>query len=422
MIDEATIYVKSGKGGDGFVHFHREKFVSRGGPDGGDGGRGGSVILVGTRRVNTLYSFLHKKKFVAADGKNGSIVNRTGSSADNLRIDVPLGTLVRDAATNDLLADLTTEGQEIVVAKGGRGGRGNQHYATSTNQAPRMAERGVPGEERRIKLELRLIADVGIVGVPNAGKSTLLSVISNAKPKIAAYPFTTLEPQLGVVVVGDRDIVVADIPGLIEGAHMGIGLGHTFLRHIQRTRVLIHLLDGAGENPLADFNQINAELALFDEDLAKKPQIVALNKIDLPDAEAHWEAVERALTDKGYTVVKLSAATQSGTQDLMNRVAAILAALPDTLEALTEEVMPLYAYTEDEESAFTISRDANGAYHVRGKRIERAAAMTYWEFEETLNRFQKILEVLGITKALIAAGVQVGDTVFIGDYELEWTH
>lgn len=422
MIDEATIYVKSGKGGDGFVHFHREKFVSRGGPDGGDGGRGGSVILVGTRRVNTLYSFLHKKKFVAADGKNGSIVNRTGSSADNLRIDVPLGTLVRDAATNDLLADLTTEGQEIVVAKGGRGGRGNQHYATSTNQAPRMAERGVPGEERRIKLELRLIADVGIVGVPNAGKSTLLSVISNAKPKIAAYPFTTLEPQLGVVVVGDRDIVVADIPGLIEGAHMGIGLGHTFLRHIQRTRVLIHLLDGAGENPLADFNQINAELALFDEDLAKKPQIVALNKIDLPDAEAHWEAVERALTDKGYTVVKLSAATQSDTQDLMNRVAAILAALPDTLEALTEEVMPLYAYTEDEESAFTISRDANGAYHVRGKRIERAAAMTYWEFEETLNRFQKILEVLGITKALIAAGVQVGDTVFIGDYELEWTH
>ncbi|MCC7209784.1 MAG: GTPase ObgE, partial [Anaerolineae bacterium] len=261
MIDEAKIYVRSGRGGDGLVHFRREKYVNRGGPDGGDGGRGGSVVLVATRHLNTLYPFTFTKRYIADDGKPGGIVNRSGASADDLRIEVPAGTLVRDGNTRELIADLVLPGQEIVVAKGGRGGRGNQHYATSTNQAPRMAERGEPGEERWLLLELRLIADVGIVGVPNAGKSTLLSVISNARPKIADYPFTTLEPNLGVVVVGDRDIVFADIPGLVEGAHMGVGLGHAFLRHIQRTRVLVHMLDGSAEDPLADFNQINAELA-----------------------------------------------------------------------------------------------------------------------------------------------------------------
>jgi GTP-binding protein len=418
MIDEAKIHVKSGKGGDGVVHFHREKYVNRGGPDGGDGGRGGDVILVASRHLNTLYPFSRKQRYAAADGKPGGPARRSGATAQDLRIEVPRGTIVRDADTGALIADLIEEGQEIVVAKGGRGGRGNARFATSTNQAPRMAEKGEPGESRWLALELRLIADVGIVGVPNAGKSTLLSVISNATPKIAPYPFTTLEPNLGVVVVGERDIVYADIPGLVEGAHMGVGLGHAFLRHVQRTRVLVHVLDGSAENPLADFNQINAELALFDARLAEKPQIVALNKMDLPEAAAHWPKVQAELSKRGYEVMHISAATQQHTQELVNRVAALLASLPEALPPVEE--MPVYSLEDEPRLAFTITRTPEGAFQVRGERIERAAAMTYWEFDESVNRFQRILETLGITAALEEAGVQVGDTVFIGDYELEW--
>ena len=418
FFDEAVIQVRSGDGGDGIVHFHREKFVPRGGPDGGDGGRGGDVILVATRHLNTLYAFNRTRKFTAENGKPGGRNNRTGASAPDLRIEVPLGTLVKDAQTGEIIADLVEHGQAAVVAKGGRGGRGSQHFATSTNQAPRMAEKGAPGMARELKLELRLIADVGIVGVPNAGKSTLLSVISNAKPKIAPYPFTTLEPNLGVVIVGDRDIVFADIPGLIEGAHMGVGLGHAFLRHVQRTRLLVHLLNGEADNPLADFNQINAELALFDPELGQKPQIVVLNKLDLPQAQAHWEQVERELTKRGYTVMAISAATQQNVRELVNRVAAELAELPELPR--TFDQLPTYTLESDERTAFTISRGDGGEYIVHGEAIERAAAMTYWEFDESVARFQRILETLGITKALERAGVQVGDTVFIGDYELEW--
>jgi GTP-binding protein len=420
MIDEAKIYVQSGKGGNGMVHFRREKYVNRGGPDGGDGGRGGSVIVVAVRHLNTLLPFSRQQRYVAGDGKPGGPVQRSGHSAADLRVEVPLGTLVRDADTGELLADLVNDGQQVVVAKGGRGGRGNMHYATSTRQAPRMAEKGEPGASRWLNIELRLIADVGIVGVPNAGKSTLLSVVSNATPKIAAYPFTTLEPNLGVSVVGDRDIVVADIPGLVEGAHMGVGLGHAFLRHIQRTRVLVHLLDGASGNPLADFNQINAELALFDENLAQKPQVIVLNKMDLPEAQAQWPTVKAELNKRGYEVMSMSAATQQNTQDVLNRVAALLASLPPTPEALAALEMPVYTLAEDDQAAFTISRGDDGSYIVHGKRIERAAAMTYWEFEDSVQRFQRILEALGISKALEAAGVKVGDTVCIGDYELEW--
>lgn len=418
FLDEVVIHVRSGDGGDGIVHFRREKYVPRGGPDGGDGGRGGDVVLVASRHLNTLYPFNHKRKFIAQNGKNGGPFNRSGASAPPLRIEVPLGTVVRDANTGAILADLVEHGQAVVVAKGGRGGRGNQHFATSTNQAPRMAERGAPGEARDLRLELRLIADVGIVGVPNAGKSTLLSVVSNAKPKIAPYPFTTLEPNLGVVVVGDKDIVFADIPGLIEGAHLGVGLGHAFLRHVQRTRLLIHLLNGESENPLADFNQINAELALFDPDLADKPQIVALNKLDLPAAQAHWQRVERELKARGYTVMPISAATGQGVRELVNRVAAELAKLP--AQPRTFDQTPLYTLESEGRAAFTLTRGEDGAYIVRGEAIERAAAMTYWEFDESVARFQRILEALGISKALEEAGVQVGDTVFIGDYELEW--
>lgn len=415
--DEAKIHVKSGDGGSGMSHFRREKFVPRGGPDGGDGGKGGDVILVANPHINTLTQFSRQRHFAAENGKRGHIKNQTGASADDLRVEVPLGTIVRDAESGDLLGDLTTPGQELVVVRGGRGGRGNARFVSSTNQATQMVEKGEPGEARDLLLELKLIADVGIVGVPNAGKSTLLSVISNATPKIASYPFTTLEPNLGVVVLDNRDFVAADIPGLVEGAHLGIGLGHSFLRHIQRTRVLIHLLDGAGENPLADFSQINTELALFDENLAKKPQLVVLNKMDLPNAQERWPKVRQELEKRGYETMSISAATQQNTRDLVNRVVTMLDTLPAEPPSVVET--PVYTLGEDE-NAFTITRE-DGGFRVSGARIERAAKMTYWEIDESAYRFQRILGALGITKALEAQGIQAGDTVFIGEYELEWS-
>src|SRR5574342_1206283 len=283
FIDQVVIHVKSGKGGDGMVHFHREKFVPRGGPDGGDGGKGGDVIFEVKSTLNTLSSFRQNQKFKAEDGVNGGPSQMTGRNGKDLIIYVPPGTVLYDSDTGDLIGDLTEPGQKLSVLKGGRGGRGNQHFATSRNQAPRTAEKGEPAQEKRLKLELKLIADIGLIGVPNAGKSTLLSVLTNAKPKIAPYPFTTLEPNLGVANIDDdTTVVLADIPGLIEGASQGAGLGHDFLRHIQRTRVLIHLLDGLSEDPIADYSQINSELALLDSRLAAKPQVVALNKMDLP--------------------------------------------------------------------------------------------------------------------------------------------
>src|SRR5512137_102627 len=292
FIDTAEIIVHSGKGGNGMVHFHREKYVPRGGPDGGDGGRGGDVILEVRPTLNSLAAFRFTTKYVAGDGRGGGSNDKSGESAGNLVVPVPPGTLVYDISGGageagnlpPLLGDLVAPGQQLVVCKGGRGGRGNPHFKSSINQIPRTAENGEPGEEKRLRLELKLIADIGIVGVPNAGKSTLLSVLTNAKPKIAAYPFTTLEPNLGVANVDDETtVVLADIPGLIEGASQGAGLGHDFLRHIQRTRVLIHLLDGLSTDPLADYSQINAELSLFDPNLSTKPQIVAVNKADQPE-------------------------------------------------------------------------------------------------------------------------------------------
>ncbi|MBX3065632.1 MAG: GTPase ObgE [Anaerolineae bacterium] len=418
MIDEAKIQVRSGDGGAGIVHFHREKFVTRGGPDGGDGGKGGDVIFIAVPNLNTLVDFTHLKQFSAQNGKPGGPNNMTGADGADVRIKVPLGTVIKDEKTGAVVADLTVPNQEVVVLKGGRGGRGNPHWKNASRQTPRIAEKGFPGQEKSLILELKLIADIGIVGVPNAGKSTLLSVVSNAKPKIAAYPFTTLEPNLGVVEVGDRRMVVADIPGLVEGAHMGVGLGHSFLRHVQRTRVLIHLLDGSSENPLADFNQINAELALFDEKLAQKPQIVALNKLDLPEAQEHWKRVQRELSKRGYEVMSISGVTHQGTRELMNRAAALLATAPEPESFAPTE--PLYELDETK-MAYTITRQSNGSYLVRGENIERAARTTYWEFDEAVARFQRILVATGIAKALEDAGVKTGDTVFIGDYELEWS-
>ena len=419
LIDEATITVQSGSGGDGMVHFRREKYVPRGGPDGGDGGRGGSVLLEVNPTLNTLAAFRHKRHYKAERGKNGGSSNKTGKSAEDLVIYVPPGTMIRDAQSGGIIGDLTRPAQTLLVARGGRGGRGNTRYANSRNQAPHMAERGEPGETRTLALELRLIADIGIVGMPNAGKSTLLAAVSNARPKIADYPFTTLEPELGVATLDDdHTLVLADIPGLLEGASRGVGLGFAFLRHVQRTRVLIHLLDGAAPDPLSDFSRINGELALFDKKLRQKPMLVALNKLDLPEAEARWPEIEAEITRQGYEVMAISAAAGTNVRKLLYRVAQLLDEAPPV--ELVEEDLPVYRPDEFAES-FAITRADDGSYRVSGSRIERAAEMTYWEHDEGIQHFARILEATGIKAALEDAGAKRGDTVHIGDYELEWS-
>jgi GTP-binding protein len=417
FIDEAIIQVKSGKGGDGAVHFRREKYVPRGGPDGGDGGHGGDIVLLVVPTLNTLYEFRHKSQFRAQDGENGARQNMTGKSAPELVVKVPPGTIVYDAETNETLGDLIDNGQQLVVCKGGRGGRGNQHFATPSQQVPRIAERGEPGQAKRLRLELKLIADIGIVGVPNAGKSTFLAAVTNAKPKIAAYPFTTLEPNLGVAYLDeDTTLVLADIPGLIEGAHLGVGLGHDFLRHIQRTRVLIHLLDGLAEDPLLDLAQINSELALFDPALADKPQVVALNKMDLLEVQIRWPKIEQALKRRGYQPYSLSAVAGTDVRRVLFRAAQLLAESPPLVEPVS---MPVYR-PEADPRQFDITRTGEG-WRVSGQAIERAASMTYWEEPQSIRRFQRILNTWGIEEALRKAGIQNGDTVFIGsEYELEW--
>lgn len=399
------------------VHFHREKYVPRGGPDGGDGGRGGDVIIEVTLSTNTLYSFRHQAKYIAQDGDKGAGSNCSGHGAPDLIIKVPAGTMVYNDETGELLGDLTTPGQQLVVCKGGRGGKGNQHFANSRNQAPRMGERGEPGKEFNLRLELKLIADVGLVGVPNAGKSSLLAAVTNANPKIADYPFTTLEPNLGVVALDeDTALVLADIPGLIEGAHLGVGLGFEFLRHIQRTRVIIHLLDGLAEDPLADFDQINTELSLFDANLGKKSQIVVLNKIDLPEVQERWPAIQKELAERGIEATAISALTRTGLQAVLWKAYELLKLAPP-LEV--EATIPVYRPEEDP-TLYTVERIPEG-WRVRGAAIERAAQMTYWEHVGSLRRFQRMLEHLGVDEALRKAGVQEGDTVFIGEeFELEW--
>ncbi len=416
FIDEISIYVQSGKGGDGMVHFLRQKFIARGGPDGGDGGRGGDVILQVNPKLNTLAHFQQNARFIAKDGRNGGSTNMTGRSAEHLIIPVPPGTMVYDAATDELLGDLVEPGQTLTVCKGGRGGRGNQHFASSRNQAPRTAERGEPGQERSLRMELKLIADVGIVGVPNAGKSSLLAAVTNAKPKIANYPFTTLEPNLGVALLDHlNSLVLADIPGLVEGAHMGVGLGDAFLRHIQRTRVLIHLLDGMSEDPLADFSQINSELALFDAGLAKKPQIVVLNKMDQPEVQERWPKIRKELKKHGYEPFAISALARTDVNPVLWKAVELLQTAP---EPTVVGELPVYRPEEDPRT-FTVEKTDSG-YVVRGRAIERAAAMTYWEHDGSVRRFQRLMETLGVEEALRKAGVEEGDTVTIAGFELDW--
>lgn len=417
FIDEAFIQVKSGKGGDGAVHFRREKYVPRGGPDGGDGGRGGDVVLLVVSTLNTLYEFRHESIFRAQDGKNGARQNMTGKSASELVIKVPPGTIVYHAETGEVLGDLTESGQRLVVCKGGRGGRGNQHFATPSQQVPRIAERGEPSQQKKLRLELKLIADIGIVGVPNAGKSTFLAAVSNANPKIAPYPFTTLEPNLGVAHLDeDTTLVLADIPGLIEGAHLGIGLGHDFLRHIQRTRVLIHLLDGLADDPVLDLAQINSELALFDPALADKPQLVVFNKMDLPDVQARWPKIERLLKRRGYAPYSISAVAGTDVRTVLYRAAQLLTEAPPPPEPAA---LPVYRPVSDPRK-YEIVHNEDG-WRISGEAIERAALMTYWEEPQSIRRFQRILKTLGIEDALRKAGIQNGDTVYIGsEHVLEW--
>jgi GTPase len=416
FVDEARIFVRGGKGGDGMVHFHREKFVPRGGPDGGDGGRGGDIIFEVSTHLNTLVSFRYKDRYLGEEGARGGPNNMSGRNAKSTIIPVPPGTMVYDEGTGVLIGDLTQIGQQFVVAKAGRGGRGNQHFATASNQVPKIGERGEPGEERKLRLELKLIADVGIVGMPNAGKSSLLAASTRATPKIADYPFTTLEPNLGVAELNmDTTLVLADIPGLVEGAHKGVGLGDTFLRHIQRTRVLIHLIDGMAEDPLADYSQINSELALFDPNLAKKTQLVAVNKIDQADVQERWPRLKAELEKRGIQPVAISAMTRSGVNDLLWKAFEMLQKAP---EPEVEEALPLYRANEDTR-IFTIEHTTEG-WVVHSPVLERAAAMTYWEYEGPVRRFQRMIETLGVEKALREAGIQEGETVFIGEHELEW--
>ncbi len=431
FFDEAKINVKAGDGGDGCVSFRREKYVPLGGPNGGDGGKGGNVYLAANPHLNTLIGFKRRVHFKAKRGGHGKGKGQKGRQGDDVLVEVPPGTVVRDAGTGEFVADLMEEGQRALVAQGGQGGRGNAAFATSTNQAPRIAERGAPGQERWLYLELKLIADVGIVGVPNAGKSTLLSAVSAARPKIAAYPFTTLEPNLGVVALGDyTSFVMADIPGLIEGAHAGAGLGHEFLRHIERTRMIIHLLDGASADPLGDYESINEELALFDSELARKPQLVVLNKMDLPQAQELWSSVGQAMKAQGQGAMSISAVTGEGIKEMLRTVAEMLASLPPPLhppqswggkrggeEPATTEIKVFRPVEDDKALTITWEDDA---WQVRGAEVERIAAMTNWDLDEAVQRFQRIADAIGLKAALRKAGVQTGDTVRIGEAELEW--
>ena len=429
--DHTKIYVKAGDGGDGSMHFRREKFAPFGGPDGGDGGRGGSIYFEATTSLNTLVNYRYKQHFKADSGGAGARQRMHGAKGEDIILSVPCGTIVRDADTQELIADLVEEGQRVMVARGGRGGLGNVHFATSTHQAPKEAQKGEPGEERWLMLELRLIADVGLVGYPNAGKSTLLSVVTAAHPKIADYPFTTLTPNLGVVEIGrprsgdGTGFVLADIPGLIEGAAQGVGLGHEFLRHIRRTRLLIHMLDGASidRDPWQDFQAINRELREYDEQLAERPQIVVLNKIDIPEAQERWTELKARAEEAGYPVFAISAVAQQGTSELMAYAARRLEEIKqeEIERAASQPVADMQGpiLRPQPEDAFTVTKEKD-AFVVRGKRVERLVNMTNLESEQGVARLEMMLEKMGVTKALENAGVQAGDLVRFGKVELYW--
>ena len=414
FIDKARIYVEAGNGGDGMSSFRREKFVEKGGPNGGNGGRGGNVILRADNSLNTLIDFRYKRKFIAKRGDKGGISNMTGHRGDDVIIKVPLGTVVRDDETNIMIADLTEDGQEFVAAKGGRGGKGNACYATSTKRAPTFAEKGEPGTKGWLRLELKLLADVGLVGYPSVGKSSIISRVSAARPEIAAYHFTTLTPVLGVVRLSEeQSFVLADIPGLIEGAAEGVGLGHDFLRHIERTKVLLHVVDVSGcegRDPIEDFEKINHELEAYSAKLARRKQLVVANKMDLPDSEDNFVLLKEYVEAKGYEIMPVSAATGEGLQDLMWK------AWEMARQYVAEPEEEIGVIDEGDPDSFEIIRGAEDAdFEVKGKNIERLVAMTNFDNEEALYRFQLIWKRLKIEEALLEAGIQEGQTVRILD-------
>ena len=417
FIDEATILVYAGDGGDGAVSFRREKFVPRGGPDGGDGGRGGSVYLEATEELNTLYSFRHQQRFKAGRGGNGASAQKHGSKGKDLVIPVPVGTIAY-SEDGEIVADLTRSEQREMVVRGGRGGLGNVHFATAVTQTPRIAQKGEPGEQRTLRLELRLLADIGLVGLPNAGKSTLLARITAARPKIADYPFTTLVPNLGVVALADTSFVVADIPGLIEGAHRGAGLGLEFLRHVHRTRLLIHLLDGVSPDPVKDMQVVNRELQEYDPELGEKPQLVVFTKMDLPEARDAWPAVEETLTSMGLRPMAISAATGEGVRELVELIARRLAERAEAVPAPAEELR-VYRLEGAPAEGVVVEREKDG-YRIKGRAAERAASLVNVETPEGLVVLRKRLVRLGVGKLLERAGARDGDLIRVGEAEFRW--
>ena len=419
--DYVKIIAKAGNGGNGAISFRREKYVAAGGPDGGDGGKGGDIYFEVDPDSNTLIDFRYNKKFKAENGKNGEGAHKFGKSGEDLYIKVPIGTIVRDAKTNRVLADLSHEGQKELILAGGRGGKGNSHFATSTRQAPRFAQDGEKGEEKELILELKLLADVGLIGFPNVGKSTLLAMVTSATPKIADYHFTTLQPNLGVVKTEYGDsFVIADIPGIIEGANKGIGLGLQFLRHIERTRLLLHVIDvsgSEGRNPVQDFNTINEELKKYSEKLSKRKQIIVANKVDILQDESLYKELEKTAKEHNMEIFKISAATGDGIPELLKHVSEILKTLPkeDLIETENEKVYTL----DNKDDEYTIEKE-DGKFVIKGEAVERIMRRVNIEDNESLYYFQKSLDNLGVNERLKKMGIQEGDIVKIDDYELEW--
>lgn len=419
FIDRAKIIVVSGAGGDGMVSFRREKYVPRGGPSGGDGGRGGSVIIRADSSLNTLINFRRHRKFAAKAGANGGAKEMFGKNGEDVYVDVPLGTMVYDDRTGELLADMTQNEQQVTVAKGGHGGRGNSHFATSAVRAPTYAEKGEPGEEKNIRLELKILADVGLLGFPSVGKSSLLRKVSGARPEVAAYHFTTLFPVLGVVSLdAERSFVMADIPGLIEGASQGTGLGDEFLRHVERTKVLIHVLDAAGSegrDPLRDFHIINNELELYSPELVKKKQIVAANKTDLIDDPQKLEKLRKEIEREGYLFFPICTLTGEGLKPLLEAAWKILQDVPDVTFENPEKAI-VYEVPKDE---FLIEQK-DGVFYVKGKRVEKLVSMTNFEDYLSMRRFERAWRFMGLDKLLKKEGIKEGDTVNL--YGVEFTY
>lgn len=421
FVDKTKIIIKAGSGGDGCASFHREKYVMKGGPSGGDGGRGGDVIFYADERLSTLLDFKFQRHFRAQNGENGKAELMSGKDGEPLIVKVPVGTIVRDVETGMVIADMNEPGKEKIVLRGGRGGKGNARFKTATHQAPRYAQNGQKTLDREVELELKTIADVGVIGLPSVGKSTILSVLTAARPKIAAYHFTTLTPNLGVVQRHGRSFVMADIPGLIEGAAEGAGLGHDFLRHIERTRLLIHVVDAAGSegrDPMEDFDKINEELSKFSEVLAGLPQIVAANKTDLPDSEVFMPYLEEKMAKAGIPLFPVSAATVSGFEPMLDRVIQMLDELPPVRTYAEEEleIAPQY------EKGFTVHRDDSGAYVVEGGDVDRILDTTDPDDEISMRRFQQLLLKSGIISALREMGAKDGDTIRLGEWEFDFVN